>query len=91
MKRKRRMIKYYAAWTVVYVIEIIVAAAPTIIAAVLLLPHIQMQRGGVAFGGEWILLALIFVLAFFYIDRKFMDWIYREEEERFKQDHKYTR
>lgn len=86
MRRKRtkrtirRMIKYYAAWAIIYVIETVIAVAPTMLAAVLLLPYMQIQRGEIAYGGEWILLALVFILAFYYTDRRFMDLIYGEEE-----------
>lgn len=79
-RKRRRRIQRAAAWTLIYAFEILLAAAPTALLAELLLPAVMQQRGYFAIGGEWLLLAIIFCVAYQKIHNAVCDRIFGEDE-----------
>lgn len=82
-KRKKRRIRKAQralAWTVVILFEILVAAAPTAVTAAILIPITLEERGGVAVGGEWLLIMLVFYISYTAIHSWVCDRIFGEEE-----------
>lgn len=78
-KRRKRKMQYVLAWTVVFLFEILIAAAPTAIAAVILIPITYAERGRMAVGGEWIAIMVIFCFTYRAIHCWVCDRIYGEE------------
>lgn len=83
-RRKRRIkrIQRICAWVTLVAFEVLVAGTPTAIIAMILLPMVERQRGYEAFGGEWILIALVFCTAFNFVHQRICDKIYEGEEVR---------
>ena len=52
--------KLAEAWTLVFLMELLVAAIPAGIAAAVFVPMARELRGYAAVGGEWLLVAFIF-------------------------------
>lgn len=77
-KRRIRKIKRAAAWTVLIALEIAVAAVPTAITAAIVFPFAYAERGGVGVGSEWLLIIIVFCLAFGTIHNRVCDRIYGE-------------
>lgn len=66
-KRRRRRwhkTRRLCVWTLLMLFELAVAAAPAGITAAVLVPLARTQRGYWAIGGEWLLIAAIFIVAF---------------------------
>lgn len=77
-KRRIRKIKRAAAWTVLIALEIAVATVPTAITAAIVFPLAYVERGGVGVGSEWLLIIIVFCLAFGTIHNRVCDRIYGE-------------
>ena len=76
---KRRALRT-AAWALVYLFEILTAAVPTAIAAVVFVPWAAHERGYFAVGGEWVLVAFVFFVCYVLIHNAVCDTLYGEEE-----------
>ncbi|KAB0577260.1 hypothetical protein EI53_01287 [Fusobacterium naviforme] len=63
MRAKRRA-KMYAAWAAVYGFEMMVAAVPTAALAAWIIPAVHAERGYNGFGGEYLVLGIVFWLVF---------------------------
>lgn len=70
--------RYVAVWIVLILEELFVAAAPAVAAAALLIPALIRQRGRLAYGSEWILVALIFYLVYRLVHELICDRIFGE-------------
>ena len=82
-RKKRRLIrkaKYYGAWALVYSFEVLMAAAPTALVAAFLIPCMEAKRGYSGYGGEWILLGMIFLGVFWRVSDLVLLKIYGEED-----------
>ena len=63
-QQRRRKVKMAEAWTLVFLMELFVAAIPAGIAAAVFVAMARELRGYAAVGGEWLLVALIFCGAY---------------------------
>ncbi len=81
MKRYRGYQKWRCAalWAALILAELMVAAAPAVTTAVLLIPALIKQRGRLAYGSEWILVTLIFCLMYRTVHELVCDRIFGEE------------
>lgn len=79
-RRKRRSwrAKQIAAWTLVFAVEILAAAAQAAVVGAVLIPTVNAHRGYGAFGGEWLLLAGLFCGAYFIIHNRVCNKIFEE-------------
>ena len=77
-KRRIRKIKRAAAWTVLIAFELAAAAVPAVIMAAVAFPIAYAERGGAGIGGEWLLVIVVFCLAFGTIHNRICDRIYGE-------------
>lgn len=59
-RQRRRKVKMAEAWTLVFLMELLVAAIPAGIATAVFVPMARELRGYAAVGGEWLLIAFIF-------------------------------
>ena len=73
------MMKFYFAWTITCLVEAILAAIPTAILAVMLIPMATRMRGYTAFGGEYLLLGAVYLIAFNIIHRLVCNKIFGKE------------
>ncbi len=78
-RRRKRKMQYVLAWTAVFLFEILIAAAPTAITAAILIPITYAERGGMAVGGEWLAIMIVFCFAYRAIHGWVCDRIYGEE------------
>lgn len=78
-ERRRRERKRALAWTVVLLVEAVIAAAPAAVVATVVLPLAYEQRGYMAMGGEWLMIAATFCGAFYAIHQWICDKIYEED------------
>lgn len=51
-------------WVLVFAAELLLSALPAALVAAELLPLAYAERGRMAFGGEWLVVALVFCIAF---------------------------
>ncbi len=58
--KARRIAAICSAWVLAILTELVVAAIPARAAAAFLLPMGYKERGGPGFGGEWIVIMLLF-------------------------------
>ena len=58
------MMKIYFVWTIICLVEAILASIPTAILAAILIPLATKMRGYTAFGGEYLLLGFVLLVAF---------------------------
>lgn len=81
-ERYRRKIKRYfqciAAWALLIAIELVVSAALAAVTAVFVLPIAYRERGYIAYGSEWALIAIVFCAAFYAIHNRVCDRIFEE-------------
>lgn len=86
MRRKQKeKLAYYAAWTVVYIVETAIAFLPTVLVGTALVSLMMLERGYFGFGGEWLLIGAFFIGAWRIADIIVQDWLWkkvREMEER---------
>lgn len=78
-QKRRRQMKLVAVWAVVYLVEILMAAAPAALTAAVLIPITLGRRGQFAVGGEWLLIAIIFCLSFWKVHNAVCDRVFGEE------------
>lgn len=81
-KRRKRKVQKIAAWTFVWVVELLAAAAQTAVVAAIAIPVAFSQRGYFAVGGEWLLIAVAFCGAFCIIHKQVCDRIFEEGKSR---------
>lgn len=78
-KRKiKRDLQRIAAWAVVIAIELAISAALAAVTAVIVLPIAYKERGYIAYGSEWALIAIVFCAAFYAIHNRVCDRIFEE-------------
>lgn len=78
-KRKiKRELQFIAAWAVVIAIELAVSAALAAVTAVIVLPIAYKERGYIAYGSEWLLVAIVFCAAYYAIHNTVCDRIFEE-------------
>lgn len=63
-RKRRQRLRYIGAWTALFLFEILVAAAPAIIVAAILLPIAQRERGYTAIGSEWLAISATFCITY---------------------------
>lgn len=71
-KRKRR-----AAYTILFVIEILVGIAAGAVTAAILVPLAWKERGYLSFGSEWLFIIIVSYTAFWL----FNEWIFKKLQE----------
>lgn len=77
-KRRRQTMRLTAAWTVVIALELLAAGALTAGVAAAAIPLGTLIRGYRAFGGEYLLVALVFCGTYSAVHRWVCDWIFEE-------------
>ena len=78
--RLRKQIRYLSRWALVVIIETIMAAVPTALLAVIIVPLANASREHFDIGGEWLVLELVFYITFVIIHNKLCDAIYGKEK-----------
>lgn len=76
-RKRRQKLRQIGAWTLLLVAEQ-AAAVPSALVAAVLLPFARWERGCVAIGSEWLLIALVFCIAYCVIHRRVCNKIYKE-------------
>ncbi len=71
--------RYAAVWAALILAELLIAAAPAVATAALLIPALIKQRGRLAYGSEWILVTLIFWLVYWMVHELVCDRIFGKE------------
>lgn len=79
-RRAKRRAQRAAAWALVYLFEIVAAAVPTAIAAAVLIPLAEAERGYSAVGGEWLAIAFVFYISYAAVHNAICNAIYGKEE-----------
>ena len=77
-KRRKRKTQQIMAWTLIWAVELLAAAAQTALVAAIAIPVAFSQRGYFAIGGEWLLIAITFCGAFCIIHKQVCDRIFEE-------------
>jgi len=77
-RRMRRKVQQITAWTVLILAELITAAIPTVVTAMIILPIAYRERGYLAYGSEWFLIAIVFCAVFGAIHNAVCDRIFEE-------------
>lgn len=77
-KKRKRKAQQIVAWTLIWAVELLAAAAQTALVAAIAIPVAFSQRGYFAIGGEWLLIAIAFCGAFFLIHKQVCDRIFEE-------------
>lgn len=77
-KRRRQKLRRIGAWTILFLLEIAAAAVPAALAAAALLPWAQRERGYTAMGSEWLIISVVFCIAYCIIHRRICDKIFKE-------------
>ena len=68
-KRCSRKAKYFAAITILWGAEVLMALLAGAIAAAVVVPLAILERGYIAFGGEWLLVFIVAAVAYHYIHK----------------------
>ena len=76
--RRRKKLQRTGAWTVLFAGELIAAALPAIITAAILIPIANARRGCAAFGGEWLVILMVFIMSYTVIHHKVCNEIFKE-------------
>ena len=77
--RAKRKAQRAAAWTLVYLFEILIAAVPTAISVAIFVPWAAAERGYFAVGGEWLIVALVFYISYVFIHNAVCDALFGKE------------
>lgn len=77
--RRRKKFRNIGAWTLLLLVELFLSAIPTAITAAVVLPLAYAERGYVAIGSEWLIIALVFCIAYAVIHNKICNAIFEEE------------
>lgn len=77
-RKRKREIQRVCAWTLLIMFELLVAAAPTAITAVILIPLAYWQRGYYGVGSEWLLIIAVFCITYSAIHNRICDRIFEE-------------
>lgn len=77
-RKIKREVQRMAAWAVVIAFELVVSAALAATTAVIVLPIAYRERGYIAYGGEWLLIAIVFCAAYYAIHNAVCDRIFEE-------------
>ena len=77
-RRIKRKAKRCAAWALLYLFELTVAAVPAAILGAVIIPVAEAQRGYEAMGSEWLLVGIVFWLAFATVHRRVCRKIFEE-------------
>lgn len=78
-KKRKAKIQRMAAWTVVYLFELLISLTPTAVTAAFILPYAYSERGGYGIGSEWILILLVFVFSYRSVHNWICDRVFGEE------------
>ncbi len=78
-KRRNRAKEWrrVGAWTLLGLVELAAAAFPTAILAVILVSLAHAQRGYMAFGGEWLVIAVAFCIIFTVVHNRVCDELFK--------------
>lgn len=76
--RRREKLQRIGAWTVVIAGELLTAALPAIVTAVILIPIANARRGYAAVGGEWLATIMVFIASYTAIHHKVCKEIFKE-------------
>ena len=63
--KAKRLLKKVVIWGLILAAKLLLSAIPAAMVAVELLPQAYTERGRMAFGGEWLVIALVFCGAFY--------------------------
>lgn len=77
-RKRRQKLRQIGAWTLLLIAELFAAAVPSALAAAVLLPFAWWERRYAAMGSEWLIIAVIFCIAYCVIHRRVCDKIYKE-------------
>lgn len=78
-RKRRRRLQQIGAWTMLIMLELAAAAAPTIILAAILLPLVRRERGYAAMGSEWLIIAATFCITYSIVHKRICEKIFKEE------------
>lgn len=81
-QRRERGLKRAAARAVIITVELAAAAIQTAVFAVAIVALAYLERGYRAFGGEWLLIAIIFCAAYRMVHNRVCDLIFEEGRHR---------
>lgn len=77
-KHKRKM-QQIGAWTLLILLELIVSAIPAVMVAAIALPFAYEERGYFGIGSEWLVVAIVFCIAYIAVHNRICDRIFGEE------------
>ncbi len=77
-RKRRQKLRQIGAWTLLLIAGLFTAAVPSALAAAVLLPFARWERGYSAMGSEWLVIAVIFCIAYCAIHRRVCNKIYKE-------------
>ena len=83
-RRRRRKTERILAWSILFLVEIVLAALPTLLVAAVVTAFAYLERGYSAFGGEWTAVAATYCIGYALIHRKFCDAIFGGRERRMR-------
>lgn len=63
-RRRRRKAQRMGLWGLLLLVELVVAAVPAALVALMLIPAGYAARGGPAIGGEWLAIGATFTVAY---------------------------
>lgn len=77
-RKRRQRLRQIGAWTMLILLELVAAAAPTVILAAFLLPFAQRERGYAAMGSEWLIIAATFCITYSIVHWRICKKIFKE-------------
>ena len=78
--RLKRSTKRAMAWAVIFEVELISAAIPTALTALILIPVANAWRGYSALGGEWLAIGAVFYICYCQIHACICNAVFGKEE-----------
>lgn len=78
-RKHRRRFQQIRAWTALILLEILFAAVPTAGAAAVFLPLAYAERGYMAMGSEWLIIAAVFCITYRITHNRVCDKIFGQE------------
>lgn len=77
--RRRKKFRKIGAWTLLLLVELFLSAIPATVTAAVALPLAYAERGYAAMGSEWLIIAVVFCIAYAVIHNKICNTIFEEE------------
>lgn len=77
---RRKQFQQIGAWTALIMLEILIAAVPTAGVAAVFLPLAYAERGYMAMGIEWLIIAAVFCITYSIAHKRACDRIFGQED-----------